>query len=251
MLLRSLASAFLMYSRIPMPKVEWREENRRYALCFFPLIGLVIGALLFLWDCICGLLFIKGMIRGAVALMLPVLVTGGIHIDGFCDTVDALSSYSGKSRSLEIMKDPHIGSFAVIALCSMMLLQFALLCEINNYAAVAVSFVLSRSISGLAAVTMKNARSGGSLQSFSRPAHKQITVTVLSVTAVLCALAEISTGLMTGVFVCAAAALCLVYYRFTAYRRFGGITGDTEGWFLQITETAILTAVYITEVLAI
>ena len=149
------------------------------------------------------------------------------------------------------MKDPHIGSFAVIALCSMMLLQFALLCEINNYAAVAVSFVLSRSISGLAAVTMKNARSGGSLQSFSRPAHKQITVTVLSVTAVLCALAEISTGLMTGVFVCAAAALCLVYYRFTAYRRFGGITGDTEGWFLQITETAILTAVYITEVLAI
>ena len=47
-ILRSFASAFLMYSRIPMPQVEWKEENRRYALCFFPLIGAVIGAVFIL-----------------------------------------------------------------------------------------------------------------------------------------------------------------------------------------------------------
>ena len=127
-ILRSLASALLMYSRIPAPRVEWREENRRYALCFFPLVGAVIGGLLLLWERLCALLEIGVTVRGAVCVLLPILVTGGIHIDGFCDTTDAVSSYADKQKRLEIMKDPHIGSFAVIGLCSMLLLQFALFC---------------------------------------------------------------------------------------------------------------------------
>ncbi|MBQ1398379.1 MAG: adenosylcobinamide-GDP ribazoletransferase, partial [Clostridia bacterium] len=45
-MIHSFFSAFLMYTRIPMPQVEWREENRRYSLCFFPLCGAVIGGLL-------------------------------------------------------------------------------------------------------------------------------------------------------------------------------------------------------------
>lgn len=246
--LKSLASAFLMYSRIPVPRVEWKEENRRYALCFFPLIGAVIGGLLLLWQYLCGLLDTGGILRSAVSVLLPVLVTGGIHIDGFCDTADAVSSYADKQKRLEIMKDPRIGSFAAIALCSMLLLQFALFCEIGNFAAVAVGYVLSRALSGLAAVTLRSAKSGGTLQSFVKPAHKNVTVAVLAGTAAVCAASELTAGLWTGIFVCTAAAGCFIFYRISAYRDFGGITGDTEGWFLQITETAILAAVCVSEV---
>lgn len=249
--LKSLASAFLMYSRIPMPKVEWKEENRRYALCFFPLIGAVIGGLLMLWHRLCGMAGMGGIVHGAAAVLIPILVTGGIHIDGFCDTTDAVSSYADRQKRLEIMKDPHIGSFAVIGLSGMLLLQFALFCEIRELLTVAVGYVLSRALSGLAAVTFRSARSEGALQNFVKPAHRAVTVSVLSATILLCAAAMLFIGLYRGIFVCAAAALCFGFYRSFAYRNFGGITGDTEGWFLQVTETAILAAAYIAEVLAL
>lgn len=44
---------------------------------------------------------------------MPLLVTGGIHIDGFSDTMDALSSHAERQKKLEIMDDPHIGAFGV------------------------------------------------------------------------------------------------------------------------------------------
>ena len=81
--LKSLASAFLMYSRIPMPQVEWKEENRRYALCFFPLIGAVSGAVFLLWRYVCGLLGVGSFLCGAVSAFIPLFITGGIHLDGF------------------------------------------------------------------------------------------------------------------------------------------------------------------------
>ena len=242
--LRSLASAFLMYSRIPMPRVEWKEENRRYALCFFPLIGAVIGGLLLLWQQFCGLLDIGVIVNAAVCVLLPILVTGGIHIDGFCDTTDALASCADRQKKLAVMSDPHIGSFAVIGLCSMLLLQFALFCEVRNYYVTAVGYVLSRALSGLAAVTFRSAKSEGALQNFVKPAHKNITVTALVILIIICAAGMLPLGLWAGIAVCIAAAVCVVIYRAAAYKNFGGITGDTEGWFLQITETAILAAVF-------
>ena len=102
-MLRSLFSAFLMYSRIPAPKVEWKEENRRYALGFFPLVGAVIGGLLMLWRLGCGKLGFGQLVFAAGAVFIPVLVTGGIHLDGFCDVCDARASYADKAKRLEIM----------------------------------------------------------------------------------------------------------------------------------------------------
>ncbi len=251
-ILRSLASAFLMYSGIPVPHVEWKEENRRYALCFFPLIGAVIGALQIAWFEFCIMNPVSAVFRGVVSVLIPVLVTGGIHIDGFGDTTDAISSYADRQKRLEIMKDPHIGSFAVIGICSVFLLQFGLYCEIRSFggiAAAALGYILSRALSGLAAVTLRSAKSDGSLQNFVRPADKRITVCSLTGTILLCAAAMLYLNLIEGAAVCVAAALCSVIYRAIAYRNFGGITGDTEGWFLQVTETAILGAVFISEVI--
>lgn len=95
-LLKSLCSAFSMYSRIPVPTVEWKEENRRYALCFFPLIGAVTGGFLLLWQWLCGVLSIGGLLYAAVCTTIPIFVTGGIHADGFCDVIDANASCQSK-----------------------------------------------------------------------------------------------------------------------------------------------------------
>ena len=145
--LKSLASAFLMYSRIPMPQVEWKEENRRYALCFFPLICAVSGAVFLLWRYVCTLLGVGSFLCGAVSALIPLLVTGGIHLDGFCDVTDAKASCADRETKLKIMSDPHIGSFAVMKVCAYLILQTALLSEVKSVVAavvIAVGFVHSK-----------------------------------------------------------------------------------------------------------
>lgn len=249
-MLNSLFSAFLMYSRIPMPKVEWNEKNRRYALGFFPLIGVVIGGLLMLWRLICDKLGIGQFLFAAVAVFLPILITGGIHLDGLCDVNDARASYADKKKRLEIMSDPHIGSFAVIKLCIYLLVQTALFSQVSSIktsAVIACGYVISRSLSGLTAVAFKSAKNGGSLQSFVRPAHRNITIAMEVFFAVLSAAAMIFILPVQGVSAISTAILVLGYHRYSAYRDFGGVTGDLCGWFLQMCEIFILAAIIFSE----
>mgnify|MGYP000057866405 FL=1 len=119
--LQTIAVAFAMFSAIPVPQFEWNEKNMRYAMCAFPLIGVVIGAA---W-CVCGALPLPGLAKAAGFALIPVWITGGIHLDGYADTCDALSSYGDREKKLEILKDPHCGAFAVIRLCSYFLAYFA------------------------------------------------------------------------------------------------------------------------------
>lgn len=257
-ILKSLASAFLMYSRIPMPQVEWKEENRRYALCFFPLIGAVIGELILLWRYLCGLLGFGVIITGIVSVIIPVIVTGGIHLDGFCDVIDAKSSFGDREKKLAIMSDPHIGSFAVIYAIMYFLLQTAVMCEIKSFetaVVIALGFVLSRTLSGIGAVCFKSAKTSGTLQSFVKPAHRKITLSILVAIAVITAFFMAYTNLMSGILAMSGALCCLLFYRISAYKNFGGITGDTAGWFLQISELLVavtaLVGEKITEVIAL
>lgn len=228
-----------MYSRIPMPQVEWKEENRRYSLCFFPLIGAVIGGIFLIWRMICSFWDFGILLYSAGAAAIPVLITGGIHIDGYCDVSDAIASCGDHKRRLEIMSDPHIGSFAVIKLVTYVLIQTALYSELDSIRAAAVpavGFVLSRSLSGLAAVSFKCAKKTGYLQDFVRPAHRRANRIVLAVWTLLSCAAMILISPAGGTAAAAAALLVFAYYRHFAYKNFGGITGDLAGWFLQLCE---------------
>ena len=113
-LLRTIAVTFALYSRIPMPHFEWRDEDMKYSMSVFPWVGAVIG--LAYWA-----VFYLGVVLGlpmvAVCMLMtavPLILTGGFHVDGFMDVSDALSSFKTREQKLEILKDPHIGAFAVI-----------------------------------------------------------------------------------------------------------------------------------------
>lgn len=243
--IKSLACTFLMYSRIPMPQVEWNEDNRRYSLALFPLVGAIIGALLVVWTLICNLLDIGKWLYAAVCCLIPITVTGGIHADGFSDVTDAKSSYAPREKKLEIMSDPHIGSFAVIFTVLYFILQFGLFTEIDDIRAAiipACGFVLSRTLSGFAAVTFKCAKKDGALQSFVKPAHKRNSILILAFFACTSIAGMFISDPICGLSSTAAALITLLCYRISAYRTFGGITGDTEGHFLQICEISQLGA---------
>ena len=237
--LQTIAVAFAMFSALPMPQVAWNETNMRDALCAFPLIGVVIGAL---W-CLCGALPLPGFARATVFCLMPVWVTGGIHLDGYADTCDALSSYGDTAKKLEILKDPHCGAFAVIRLCSYFIAYLALCVCVQFTPRVGVLWTLAlvgeRALSGLAVAAFPMAKNTGLAHTFATAADKTNVRRVLTVLCVLLGAALVALG--GWALVLAACAVFVRYYH-AAKNQFGGTTGDLAGWFLQKCEIWMLAA---------
>lgn len=239
--IRSMIIAFSTYSRIPMPQVEWNDENRKYTMCFFPLIGAVIGLILWGWFWLCDALGIGPVLRGTVGALIPLLVTGGIHMDGFMDTSDAVASWQTRERRLEILKDSHVGAFAVIGCVAYLLLDAAILSEVSskNAAMLPCVFVLTRALSAWAMASFQSARPNGMLDAFAQAAHRRIVTLSCVIYALFCAACWFIAGGWLSIICLLAAALCLLYYKHMATKNFGGVTGDLAGWFLQITELVL------------
>ena len=240
-MMKSMIIAFSTYSKIPMPIVEWEEDSMKYSMCFFPLVGAVVG-----FCCLClygGLHFIGvgQILTAAILTALPLLLTGGIHMDGFLDTMDAKSSYKPREEKLKILKDPHTGAFAVMHCALYLLLSFGLFSEISGKTIpfAALGYVYSRILSGLSVVTLKKAKGDGMAAVSANAAAKNVKwILVLELFA--CAAGFLVLDILRGGFCILAGLLCLLYYRNMAYRIFGGITGDLAGYFLQICELAVL-----------
>ncbi len=242
-LLKSMIISFSTYSKIPMPRVDWNDKNMRYSLIFFPFIGAVIGGVLYGWWWLSKVLDIGSFMRSAVALSIPVFITGGIHLDGFIDTVDALSSYQPREKKLEILKDPHTGAFAIIGCGVYYILYLGAMTELKSlkaYMLISLGFILSRAISGIALVLFRSAKKEGLLYTFSSAAHRKITGIVLAFIILLCAGAMLYIDITTGAALILAAAIVFCYYRWFSYKQFGGITGDLAGFFLQVCELAMV-----------
>ncbi len=236
-----MIAAFSLYSKIPMPQVEWTEQNRRYALCFFPLVGAVIGILTWLWCLAAETLGVGSLFRAAVFVLIPVLVSGGIHLDGLLDTADALSSWETKERRLEILKDPHAGAFAVIVCCGYFLAAAGIWSEAEPEPVPVLGrgFILSRALSGFGICTFPCARESGLAADFSRAADRKKCRICLAAEAAACVFFMILIDPGCGIPAAAAAILVCLLCRRMAVRRFGGITGDIQGFFLQMCELAM------------
>lgn len=252
---KTIAVAFSMYSKLPMPRVEWTRENMRYAMCAFPFIGIVTGLLVFLWDYIARLLSFGPVLVGAGITLLPVLVCGGIHLDGFCDTADALSSHAPREKKLEILKDSHSGAFAILAAVCYFLLFFALSTELERTVpalfCLSLSFLLSRTLSGLSVASFSCAKNSGLVYAFAdASAKKQVRVFLLVLAAVLCA-ALLCVSWFSALFMIAAAGLTFLYYFIMSKRSFGGITGDLAGFFLVLCELFMLAGLVLSQKLCL
>ena len=236
--LKGLVIAFASYTRIPMPQVDWSEENRRWSMCFFPLIGVVVGGLIWLWLALCDGLHIGPFLRGAIGAVLPLLVTGGIHMDGFMDVTDAMSSWQTKEKRLEILKDSHVGAFAVIACGAYLLLMAGLLseCTAAQGLGLTAAFVLSRSMSAYAMVALPQAKKQGMLADNARNAdHHRVRLASWGWFAAAAVAAGCGLG-WYGLALPAGALACLGWYAHRAKKYFGGISGDQAGWYVQVTE---------------
>ena len=192
--LQTIAVAFAMFSAVPVPQFDWNEKNMRYSLCAFPLVGVLCGAL---WY-VCASLPLPAMVRAAGFCLIPVWVTGGIHLDGYADTCDALCSYGDTQKKLDILKDPHCGAFAVIRLCSYFVAYFALCCCVQFTPQVGavwlLALVLERACSGYAVAAFPLAKNTGLAHTFATAADRTTVRRVLGCLSIVLAVALFALG---------------------------------------------------------
>ena len=245
-LLETAAVAFAMFSAVPVPQPVWNEKNMRYALCAFPLVGVVCGLAWWGWAALAARLSFPLLLRAAGLCLAPVLVTGGIHLDGYADTCDALASCAAPEKKQEILKDPHCGAFAVIRLCTYFTAYLGLCpavdCTPRAALCMGLGFVLERALSGYAIAAFPLAKNTGLAHTFATGADRTAVRRALLVLCALAAAGMAAAGGMTGAAMALAAVLVFLRYRAVAQKQFGGISGDLAGWFLQKAELWMLAA---------
>lgn len=114
-----------MFCAIPCPWQVWDEEARPKMLLFLPIVGLEIGLAWWAIGWLCGMLALPELVTALAVSLFPFLATGFLHLDGFMDVTDAVKSCRDLDRRRQILKDSHVGSFAVIAVAMLLLAQFA------------------------------------------------------------------------------------------------------------------------------
>ena len=241
--IKSFFIAVSMYSKIPVPQFAWEEEDMKYIFCFFPWIGALIGGCIYFWNCLCDSYHIGILCRVAIDVSIPLLITGGFHVDGFMDTMDAIHSYSSKERKLEILKDSHIGAFAVIMFAVYGIIFIGSLSEITQDMLIKITcsgFFLSRCLCGISAVSFPAAKKDGTLFLFAGNSQKKIVKVFLYIQSAACIGLMCFWSLFGGIVVTVSAILMFLYYYYKSRKEFDGITGDTAGCFVVLCEGCIV-----------
>ncbi len=238
-LMRSLHLALSTYTRLPLPRMDFREEDLTYSMCFFPLAGVMIGLLFVGWAALSEALQLGNLLRSAGFVLVPLLTTGGIHMDGFLDASDALASWQPREKKLEIMKDPHMGAFAVIRAGMYLVAMLGIYSKIthaHHALLVALGFVLSRCLAIALYNLLPNARGEGMMQRFQQAQEKPAVLGAAAAFALLAVAAGIylsPVNILLGIF---AQLITALWFYALAKKHFGGITGDLTGFFIQVSE---------------
>lgn len=225
-------------------RTDWRDEDFSRSVPYFPLVGLVIGA--FLAAVNYGLFYIETplFLRVTLLLLAEIIITGGLMYDGFMDTADGVFSARSRERMLEIMKDSHVGSNAVLAIIILVLLKIAAYLELDGTTLTWVLLTMSvatRTFMVVFIVNFPYARKEGIGHMFTKYAKPVYTYIAFAVCAAVIAACGWQYLAVAGI--CFAFTLMLAQYLKT---QLGGLTGDTYGALTECGNVIyLLTAVFL------
>jgi adenosylcobinamide-GDP ribazoletransferase len=224
---------------IPIKIKQLTKKTIANAITFFPLAGLLLGAVLAVADYLLGLFLAQQLFINVILVILLVVLTGGIHLDGLADSADALFSNKNKVEMLSIMRDSHIGVMGALSLICIILLKVALLSSIKSVPlanSLILTCVLSRWSMVLAIFLFPYTRKEGRAKEFKEGINLKIFIQATVIT-IICAL--VIRGFWGLLFTALVAVFVYSMGRFTS-DKIGGITGDTLGAINELTEVVTL-----------
>lgn len=214
------------------------DKQFGYSCLYYPLIGLLIGILLAFSSLLLADLAIQ--IQATIILIIWVMLTGGLHLDGLADSADAwVGGFGSQQRSLEIMKDPAAGPVAVVVLFLLLLLKWSILIEILDEQTIEV-LILTPMLGRLAILIMMLStnyiRTTG--------LGTKLVANLPKSSAKIIILISVLTGfyyleLLPMLFML----FMLLIVRYQANKRLGGVTGDVYGAAVELVEVSIFLGV--------
>lgn len=237
MILKPLLVALQFLTRIPVPllrEITPRDSGR--SMLFYPLVGAVIGLLLFVVEQL--LHDAAPLLRAVILVTLWVAITGALHLDGLADMVDGwIGGHGDRERTLAIMKDPYCGPMGVTALLLVLLLKVAALEQVAGQGSwlLIIAPLLGRMSLLLLFLTTPYVRAGGLGETLSRELPR---TAAWGIVAVLLLGIMLVPGISWGMLLTVLALFGL--FRKVLMVRLGGTTGDTAGGLLEVCETAVL-----------
>jgi len=237
--MKALLLAIQFLTRLPTPALadlaprDWGRSALAY-----PLVGLLIGALLAMLQFVIGPS--DPLLQAALLLMLWVLLTGGLHLDGLADSADAwVGGHGDRQRTLDIMKDPLSGPAAVSAIVLVLLLKFAaltVLLKSDIWPALLLAPLLGRAALVGLLLSTPYVRAGGMGAAIAgHLPRKSALILLLTIAGAVCFLADGWKALLAVLIVG-----FLLHRAFLA--RLGGVTGDMLGAAVELSEAAALLA---------
>lgn len=233
-----LLAAVRFLTALPLPGHPPPPHQMGRALVWFPLVGLGLGGVLLGLDRLLGLAF-PPLLTSAGAVVALVLLTGGLHLDGLADTCDAIGGGHIPQERLDIMKDTHVGSFAVIGLFSVLGLKVLALSALGvgeRGVALALFPALSRWGMVVAVTAFPYARPQGSGLAFKQGA----TLPRLAAASALAGIIAFALRGFAGLGLMAVVAALVWLIGTFLSRRQGGLTGDSYGAINEVAEVAVL-----------
>ncbi len=245
--MNSLIIAFAMYSRIPVPEIDVQKDQGNYVLCFFPLVGIVIGAFELVAYHVLLLLGIGTVLRGAVLTALPLLISGGVHMNGFMAVVQARNTFGDQAKKTGVMEDPHPGMNAVLACALYLLVSAGAWIEAGwrSICIMALFFALERAAGGYCALNFRTRRGSGSLEFFTDEKSRERASNIILAECVGIFIVMALIWMPGAVLSYALIFVTMIVYYLTAESEFDGNRTELMGWFLQMAELAQLIALAI------
>ncbi len=230
-------------TRIPITmNIEYSEEKLGKGIKYFPIIGYIIGIIIFLFGVVLNKYIENKYIVALLLILVELKLVGLIHVDGLADSFDGLFSYRDKDKILEIMKDSRVGTNGVVVLIFYYLVKLILIAEIISRRDVRCLIVypiiarMSTSVNaGFGVYARDNGMSTGIIgMNKVKDGIFSIILTIFLVIIVY------SNNIFKGLEMLIAGILFIFYFRHIVYKKIGGITGDTMGASLEITGLIVL-----------
>lgn len=235
----SFVLALQFLTVFPLKIKEFSEKKLASSVVFFPLIGLFLGLFLCGINQLLLMLNFSPLVLNIILTVALIIITGGMHLDGLSDTADAFFSGKPREEVLAIMRDSHIGVMGVLSLTSAMLLKIGLLFSLSaglKTTALLLMCVLSRWSAVLAMFLFEYARKEGKAKSFIQGMNLRVFMFSLIMALIL----AFAIWKLKGLFALAIVAGCTYLFGRFSQRKIGGITGDTLGATIELTEIAVL-----------
>lgn len=234
-MIKGLILSLQFFTRIPINmEIDFNKENLKYSVFFLPLVGIIIGGL-------GGLVYYllapyNLMIASFLTLIITIILTGGLHLDGLSDTFDGFFSNREKKETLEIMKDSRIGAFGVLSIVLIIIFKFVMILNITNLPLVlALSFANSRLVIAWIISTKKTSKTEGLGKIFKDSNPKKLTILSGIIYCVVLIILDIR--YIIPLFV---NFLLGQYISYVSYKKIDGLTGDVYGCIIEIGELVSL-----------